>query len=152
MVSGELLPLLLLKCLLLYVTINTRQTSRLDRPCHAEQQTRCPKSIRLFYIINFCTVVKRLLSSSRRRQPNARRTADQTSTLETAASVKRLFGGLFQVRDEVVSLLGLLHSGKGHLGPGDVLFGVLEVVELLPSVVRPRHGHLQNIPAYPRPR
>lgn len=89
---------------------------------------------RLFYIINFCN--RERLLSSRRRQPNARRTADQTSTLEIAAPVNRLFGGALQVRDEVVSLLGLLHSGKGHLGPGDVLFGVLEVVELeLPSVI-----------------
>lgn len=32
-------------------------------------------------------------------------------------------------RNEVVSVLGLLQATEGHLGAGDVLLGVLEVVE-----------------------
>ncbi len=34
------------------------------------------------------------------------------------------------VRDQVVPVLVLLQAAKGHLGAGDVLFGVLEVREL----------------------
>lgn len=41
-----------------------------------------------------------------------------------------LLGLLLEVRDQVVTVLGLLETAKGHLGAGDVLFGVLEVLEL----------------------
>ena len=34
------------------------------------------------------------------------------------------------VRDEVVPVLVLLEAAEGHLGAGDELLGVLEVVEL----------------------
>lgn len=34
------------------------------------------------------------------------------------------------IRDQVVSLLGLLQTTEGHLGTGDELLGVLEVLEL----------------------
>jgi hypothetical protein len=37
---------------------------------------------------------------------------------------------LVNIRDEVVALLGLLETTKGHLGTGDELLGVLEVLEL----------------------
>lgn len=43
---------------------------------------------------------------------------------------ERLFGLLLEERDEVVSVLGLLETAEGHLGAGNVLLGVLEVVEL----------------------
>jgi hypothetical protein len=43
---------------------------------------------------------------------------------------KRLFGLLPQEGDEVVSVLGLLEAAKGHLCAGNVLLGVLEVLEL----------------------
>lgn len=41
----------------------------------------------------------------------------------------QLGSGLLQVGDEVVSVLGLFKSTKGHLGARNVLFGVLEVVK-----------------------
>ena len=41
-----------------------------------------------------------------------------------------LFCGVLEVGDQVVPILGLLQAGKGHLGAGNVLLGVLEVVEL----------------------
>lgn len=41
----------------------------------------------------------------------------------------RLFGVFLEVGDEVVPLLRLLQTTKGHLGTGDVLLGVLEVLE-----------------------
>jgi hypothetical protein len=34
------------------------------------------------------------------------------------------------IRDEVVPLLALLEATEGHLGTGDELLGVLEVLEL----------------------
>ena len=34
------------------------------------------------------------------------------------------------IRDQVVPVLVLLEAAEGHLGAGDVLLGVLEVVEL----------------------
>lgn len=34
------------------------------------------------------------------------------------------------IRDQVVAVLGLLETTKGHLGAGDVLLWVLEVLEL----------------------
>jgi hypothetical protein len=37
---------------------------------------------------------------------------------------------LVNIRDEVVALLGLLETTEGHLGAGDELLGVLEVLEL----------------------
>ena len=42
----------------------------------------------------------------------------------------RLFGLLAEEGDEVVPVLGLLEAAKGHLGAGNVLLGVLEVLEL----------------------
>lgn len=35
------------------------------------------------------------------------------------------------LRDQVIPVLFLFQSTKGHLGTGDVLFRILEVVELL---------------------
>lgn len=43
--------------------------------------------------------------------------------------VKRLFGLLLEEGDEVVAVLGLLETTKGHLGTRNVLLGVLEVLE-----------------------
>lgn len=43
--------------------------------------------------------------------------------------VVRLCGGLLEVGDQVVPVLGLLETAKGHLGARNVLLGVLEVVE-----------------------
>jgi len=45
--------------------------------------------------------------------------------------VHRLLGLLLEVGDEVVAVLGLLETAEGHLGAGDVLLGVLEVLELM---------------------
>lgn len=42
----------------------------------------------------------------------------------------RLFGLLGKERDQVVAVLGLLETAKRHLGAGNVLLGVLEVLEL----------------------
>lgn len=42
----------------------------------------------------------------------------------------RLFGLLLEEGDQVVSVLGLLETAKGHLGTRNVLLGVLEVLEL----------------------
>jgi hypothetical protein len=41
----------------------------------------------------------------------------------------RLFGLLLKEGDEVVAVLGLLETTESHLGAGDVLLGVLEVLE-----------------------
>ena len=41
----------------------------------------------------------------------------------------RLFGLLLKEGDEVVAILGLLETTESHLGAGDVLLGVLEVLE-----------------------
>jgi hypothetical protein len=71
-----------------------------------------------------------------RCQPNTRGSIDQTSTLKIVLPLKRLLGSALQVGDKVVSLLRLLHSGEGHLGSGNVLFGILEVVELGAAVSR----------------
>jgi hypothetical protein len=43
---------------------------------------------------------------------------------------KRLFGLLLEEGDQVVTVLGLLEATEGHLGAGNVLLGVLEVLEL----------------------
>jgi len=45
--------------------------------------------------------------------------------------VHRLLGLLLEVGNEVVAVLGLLETAKGHLGARDVLLGVLEVLELV---------------------
>ena len=42
----------------------------------------------------------------------------------------RIGGEIGNIRDQVVSLLGLLETTEGHLGAGDELLGVLEVLEL----------------------
>ena len=42
-----------------------------------------------------------------------------------------LLGLLLEVGDHVVPVLGLLQSTESHLGSGNVLLGVLEVLELL---------------------
>jgi hypothetical protein len=42
----------------------------------------------------------------------------------------RLCGLVLKVGDEVVAVLGLLQATEGHLGTGNVLLGVLEVLEL----------------------
>jgi hypothetical protein len=41
----------------------------------------------------------------------------------------RLFGLLLKEGDEIVAVLGLLETTESHLGAGDVLLGVLEVLE-----------------------
>jgi hypothetical protein len=52
--------------------------------------------------------------------------------------MERLFGLLLEEGDEVVTVLVLLETTKGHLGTGDVLLRVLEVLELLRvSMIRP---------------
>jgi hypothetical protein len=43
----------------------------------------------------------------------------------------RLFGLLLEEADQVVPVLGLLETAKGHLGAGNILLGVLEVLKLL---------------------
>jgi len=43
---------------------------------------------------------------------------------------KRLFGLLLEEGDKIVAVLGLLETAEGHLGTGNVLLGVLEVLEL----------------------
>jgi hypothetical protein len=43
----------------------------------------------------------------------------------------RLFGLLREEGDQVVSVLVLLETAKGHLGAGNVLLGVLKVLELV---------------------
>jgi hypothetical protein len=44
--------------------------------------------------------------------------------------MRRLFGLLLKESDQVVTVLGLLETTKGHLGARNVLLGVLEVLEL----------------------
>ena len=44
--------------------------------------------------------------------------------------IDRLLGLLAQEGDQVVSVLGLLEATECHLSAGDVLLGVLEVLEL----------------------
>jgi len=44
--------------------------------------------------------------------------------------MRRLFGLLGKEGDQVVAVLGLLETTKGHLGTGNVFLGVLEVLEL----------------------
>jgi len=48
---------------------------------------------------------------------------------------RRLFGLLSEEGDQVVTVLGLLETTESHLGSGNVLLGVLEVLEQ--SVVVP---------------
>jgi hypothetical protein len=48
---------------------------------------------------------------------------------------RRLFGLLSKEGDQVVTVLGLLKTTESHLGSGNVLLGVLEVLEQ--SVVVP---------------
>ena len=43
---------------------------------------------------------------------------------------KHLARLILKIGDEVVAVLGLLQATEGHLGTGDVLLGVLEVLEL----------------------
>jgi hypothetical protein len=43
---------------------------------------------------------------------------------------KCLFGLLLEEGDKIVAVLGLLEAAEGHLGTGNVLLGVLEVLEL----------------------
>jgi len=43
---------------------------------------------------------------------------------------RRLLGLLLEEVNQVVAVLGLLETTKGHLGTGDVLLGVLEVLVL----------------------
>jgi hypothetical protein len=49
---------------------------------------------------------------------------------ESVEVAKRLFGLLLEEGDQVVTVLGLLETTEGHLGTGNVLLGVLEVLEL----------------------
>lgn len=43
--------------------------------------------------------------------------------------IRCLLGLFLEERDQVVSVLGLLQTGKGHLGARDVLFWVLEIIK-----------------------
>jgi hypothetical protein len=49
---------------------------------------------------------------------------------ESVQVAKRLFGLFLEEGDEIVSVLGLLETTKGHLGARNVLLGVLEVLKL----------------------
>lgn len=40
-----------------------------------------------------------------------------------------LLGGVLQVGNEITALVGLLQTGEDHLGAGDVLLRVLQVLE-----------------------
>ena len=56
--------------------------------------------------------------------------------IEERSNAERLLGLVLEEGDEVVTVLGLLETTEGHLGAGDVLLGVLEVLEegvLVPS-------------------
>ena len=44
---------------------------------------------------------------------------------------ERLFGFVPEVGDEVISVLGLLQAAKSHLGAGNILFRVFEILKLL---------------------
>ena len=44
--------------------------------------------------------------------------------------MERLFGLVLEEGDQVVTVLGLLETTEGHLGAGNVLLGVLEVLKL----------------------
>jgi hypothetical protein len=44
--------------------------------------------------------------------------------------MERLFGLLLEEGDQVVAVLVLLEATEGHLGTGNVLLGVLEILEL----------------------
>ena len=48
---------------------------------------------------------------------------------ECARGTRRLFGLLLEEGDQVVAVLRLLETTEGHLGAGNVLLGVLEVLE-----------------------
>ena len=50
--------------------------------------------------------------------------------IEERSNAERLLGLVLEEGDEVVTVLGLLETTEGHLGAGDVLLGVLEVLEL----------------------
>jgi hypothetical protein len=50
---------------------------------------------------------------------------------KSAQVAMRLFGLVLEEGDQVVAVLGLLETTEGHLGAGNVLLGVLEVLELL---------------------
>lgn len=45
-------------------------------------------------------------------------------------AMERLLGLVLEEGDEIVAVLGLLETAKGHLGAGNVLLGVLEILEL----------------------
>lgn len=47
----------------------------------------------------------------------------------TATSSPTLLGRVLEVGDQVSALVGLLQTGKHHLRSGDVLLGVLQVLE-----------------------
>jgi hypothetical protein len=49
--------------------------------------------------------------------------------LDHANTQGRYLAALLHVGDDIVALLGLLEAGESHLGTGNVLLGVLEVVE-----------------------
>ena len=50
--------------------------------------------------------------------------------LHEGVGMSRLLGLVAEVGDDVVAILGLLQTTEGHLGSGNVLLGVLEVLEL----------------------
>ena len=65
-------------------------------------------------------------------------------------------GELGDVRDEIVPILLLLQTTKGHLGAGDIFLGILQVLEL--DVTREDQGWVQReeerekLPEYPHSR
>jgi hypothetical protein len=48
----------------------------------------------------------------------------------SAKVAMRLFGLLLEEGDQVVAVLWLLETTEGHLGTGNVLLGVLKILEL----------------------
>ena len=49
---------------------------------------------------------------------------------ESPLETLHLFGLLLEEGDQVVAVLGLLETTEGHLCAGNVLLGILEVLEL----------------------
>jgi len=50
---------------------------------------------------------------------------------ESARVARRLFGLFLEEGDQIITVLGLLEATEGHLGAGNVLLRVLEVLELV---------------------
>jgi hypothetical protein len=53
---------------------------------------------------------------------------------DVQVAIEGLLGLILEEGNEVVSVLGLLETAKGHLGAGNILLGVLEVLKLWPTL------------------